>query len=135
MLSERLLWELLRSLASSLASVAVLLAFVQAPSAHIHEHEATERHDGSFLHLHVPHIEVPDSDGPEWRDLDPDDDAQSLNWASLAPSYEGLVPVVLRECTVIVPVLAIANWQMTDLRPSAHDPPTSRATPPRAPPI
>jgi hypothetical protein len=108
---------------------------MQAPSAHIHAHEATERHEGVFLHVHMPHIEAPGSDNPEWRDLDPDDDAQSLNWTPIAPNSEGLAPVILREYTLGVPVLALADWQMTDLRPSAHDPPTSRATPPRAPPI
>jgi hypothetical protein len=83
----------------------------------------------------MPHVEASHSRGPEWRDFDPDDDAQSLTWASIAPNDDGLAPIILRDCAVIAPVLSVAGWQTTDLRPSAHDPPASRATPPRAPPV
>ena len=122
-------------LVSILLNVALLLAFMQAPSLHVHAHEATERHVATFLHTHLAHVEAPLSGHPEWRDLDPDDDAQFLSWVSMAPSDEGLVPVILVSSNVILPAPVVSEWQTMTLRPSAHDPPALNATTPRAPPV
>jgi hypothetical protein len=115
-------------------SVVLVFAFMQAPSLHVHSHEATERHAATFLHTHVPHVEAP-SESPEWRDFDPDDDAQFLNWTLIAPNYDGLAPLYLVESTVILLAPVLSEWRTAILRPSAHDPPVSKTTSPRAPPV
>ena len=126
---------LVRFVVSILLNVVMLLAFMQAPSLHVHAHEATERHAASFIHTHLPHVEAPLSDREEWQDLDPDDDAQFLSWVSFRPSYEGLAPLILIASNVILPAPVVGKWHSAVLRPSAHDPPALNATTPRAPPV
>jgi hypothetical protein len=124
-----------RLLTAVLVNVALLFAFMQAPSLHVHAHEATGRHVAGFLHAHVPHVEAPLSDAAEWRDIDADEDAQFLNWTSITPSYAGLAPVTLVQSAVVLPAPAVSEWQTTILRLRAHDPPNLNSTPPRAPPV
>lgn len=120
---------------SFLLNVALLLSFLQAPSLHVHAHEATRRHVGTFFHTHFGHHGVPPaSSQAEWRDLSPDEDAQFLSWVSKTASDNGPVPVVLVDSTVILHAPVLTEWQTTILRPRAHDPPSLNATPPRAPP-
>lgn len=124
----------MRPLTAIMVNGALLLAFLQAPSLHVHSQEATQRHAGAFLHTHFAHRVAPLSNRAEWRDLDPDDDAQFLIWVSIAPSDGLPAPVILVASNVIRPPIG-SQWQMTILRLCAHDPPALNATTPRAPPV
>jgi len=127
--------KMVKSLISILLNVIVLLVFLQAPSLHVHAHEATQHHAGAFLHTHFAHGVAPPSSEAEWRDLDPNDDAQFLSWVSIAPSDGLLAPVILIASNVILPAPVVTEWQTTILRPRAHDPPALNAITPRAPPV
>jgi hypothetical protein len=122
-------------LISVLLNAVLLLAFVQAPSSHIHAHESTARHVAALLHTHVPHVERPRSHRTEWRGLDPDEDARFLSWFVASRAQYGFAPVILTACKIPAPLFEVSEWQTTKLRPSAHDPPTLDATTPRAPPV
>lgn len=124
----------MRLLTSLLANLTLLLAFIQAPSLHVHPHEDTEQHAGSFLHSHIEHAKAPAGSLPEWRDFDPDDDAQFLNWVPATPSDPGLAPVILTVSPVVIPAFVVGQRRHIAFRPSAHDPPALNATSPRAPP-
>ena len=128
--------KLMKLLVSILLNMVLLHALVQAPSSHVHAHEATQRHVASFLHTHVSHKHAPISDHRQWRELDPDDDAQFLTWAPMVPNGgEGLGPVTLVPFHVAPQVPVVSRRQTTTLRPSAHDPPILAALSPRAPPL
>jgi len=71
---------------------------------------------------------------PEWRDFDPDDDVQFLNWVPAGPNDSGLAPVFLTLTPVTIPAPAASERRTRAFRPSAHDPPPLNATGPRAPP-
>ena len=129
-------WKLpVKFFISILLSATTVLALAQAPSLHVHGHEATEQHAASFIHTHISHLEAAPSGQAEWRDIDPDDDAQFLNWVSITPNDHGFVPVILIASSVSLPVPARITWRTTVLRPNAHDPPALNATSPRAPPV
>lgn len=126
---------LVKVLNSILLNLVLLVAFMQAPSLHAHVHEATERHTAPFLHTHAPHLEAPLSGSPEWRDFDPDDDAEFLNWAAIAPNCDGFAPLFVVASSVILPLPILSESRTALLRPSTHDPPACKTTRPRAPPV
>ncbi len=117
---------------SILANLAVLVAFVDAPFLHVHQHEATQRHPGAFLHFHLKTAHA-FGNSAELRSLDPDDDALTENWVSVHPIVPDLSPLMLGEqfclvepeqggCTVDVPIS------------TGPDPPLISTRIPRAPP-
>jgi hypothetical protein len=111
----------------------LLLAFLQAPFAHVHEHESTQRHAGAFLHTHFAHIRADHPGRPELKGLDPDDDAVFQHWFSATPN----APLVLNVSLCVVPLLqppAQSQWRAEFVRPNAHDPPALAILPPRSPP-
>ena len=114
-------------------NLALVLAFVQAPFLHVHQHESTENHPGAFLHTHFAHVEVTHSTQPELRDLDPDDDAQFQNWYSAATSDSAFTPVILASL-FSVPTPELTNCHTIAVEPSAHGPPLLNTATPRAPP-
>jgi len=124
-----------RLLTSVVLNAVLLLAFLQAPSLHIHAHESTERHVAGFLHTHVSHVAGPTSDHAEWRNLDPDDDAQFLSWFLMSPTNWGFAPVILIAPKIVVPLPELSERRTMILRPNAHDPPALDAATPRAPPV
>jgi hypothetical protein len=123
-----------RHLTSIVVNLALLLAFMQAPSLHIHPHEATE-HEAGFLHTHVAHVESRLSNQPEWRDLDPDDETQFLNWCLTSPADWRFTPVILTTSKIVLPPPEVSEWRTVMLQPSARDPSALNATRPRAPPV
>ena len=125
----------MRHLTSIVVNLALLLAFVQAPSLHVHPHETTEGHEAGFLHTHVAHFEAPLSTQPEWRDLDPDDDAQFLDWFLTSRTDWRFTPVILSASKIVLHLLQVGERRTVMLQPSAHDPPALNATPARAPPV
>lgn len=124
----------MRILTGLLANAALLLAFLQAPSSHVHPHEGIKQHAGSFLHTHFGHVKARQGTLPEWRDYDPDDDFQFLSWVPSGPNDSGLAPVILTLSPVTIPTLGASERRTRAFRPSAHDPPSLKASSPRAPP-
>ncbi len=122
-----------QSLVCILTNLALALAFVQAPFAHVHRHENTERHSGAFFHSHFGHIETFHSTQLRFCDFDPDDDAQFQTWFSLATSNSGFTPLILPSF-FFAPAPQIVNWRPAAIEPSAHGPPLLNAITPRAPP-
>jgi hypothetical protein len=113
--------------------LALCLAFVQAPFQHVHQHEATQKHPGAFLHLHLESVS-PAGHGPEFRNLDPDDDAQLQDWLSATTSSDaGLTSVVLAE-SVCVRAPELSGRTAEAPLPHGYDPPLLCIKNPRAPP-
>ena len=123
----------MRPTTAILVNLALCLGFVQAPFLHVHQHESTQRHPGAFLHLHLESVH-PAGGGPEFRNLDPDDDAQLQNWFSAnIPSDAWLNSVVLAE-SVCVHAPEISGWTAAAPLPHGYDPPRLCIKNPRAPP-
>jgi hypothetical protein len=113
--------------------LALCLTFVQAPFLHVHQHEVTQKHPGAFLHLHLE-SKHPAGGGPEFRNLDPDDDAQFYNWFSTITSSDaGLTSVILAE-SVRVHAPELSGWAAEAPLPNGCDPPLLCISNPRAPP-
>ena len=113
-------------------SFALGVAFIQAPFLHVHQHETTQRHPGALLHLHLRSVH-PTGSGPEFRNLDPDDDAQHQNWFSATSADAGLAPVILAKAYAIS-VPEFNEWTVEAPRLNGHDPPLLCIRNPRAPP-
>ncbi len=79
-----------------LANLALLVAFLEAPFLHIHQHEATQQHPGAFLHFHLKTAHA-FGKSAELRPLDPDDDALTENWVSVHPIVPNFSPSILAE--------------------------------------
>ena len=113
-------------------NLALCFAFVQAPFLHVHQHEATQRHPGAFLHLHLESARP--TGGPEFRNLDPDDDAQFQDWfAATTSSDAGLTAVILGESFCIY-APEFSGWLAEAPLPNGYDPPLLCIKNPRAPP-
>ena len=124
----------MRHLKSIVAILALVLAFAQETSSHVHEHESTERHTGALFHSHLPHVDAPSSEDAEWWDLDPDHDVLFLSWLLTNPTQWRFAPVILVAGQTIAPLPEVTAWRTVTLRPSAHDPPDLDATTVRPPP-
>jgi hypothetical protein len=121
-----------RSHITILANVALLVAFLEAPFLHIHQHEATQRHPGALLHFHLKtgHFSGTSS---EFRSLDPDDDVLVENWVAASPTDSGLNPIVLAApFTLSAPERS--GWTVDAPPHTGHDPPLILLQNPRAPP-
>lgn len=124
-----------RHLAIIILNCALLLSFLQAPASHVHSHEATQQHTADFFHSHVKLFEVTSSNSAEWRDHDPDDDAQFLTWFVTNLTEWEYTPAILRSSDLNLPFRNVSESRKRILRPSSHDPPSLDAIPPRAPPV
>ena len=119
---------------SVLLSLALLVAFIEAPFQHIHRHEATQRHTGAFLHFHLKSAH-PVSRSPEVRDLDPNEDAQYQAWFSATTTDSGTtVPVICAE-PLSIPIPESSGWTIEAPVRTGHDPPLLCPKSPRAPPV
>jgi hypothetical protein len=111
----------------------MFVAFLEAPFLHTHQHESTQHHPGPVFHLHFPSIEH-SGNGPEFRSLNPDDDAQFLNWVSLTPTHlNPAVPGIPAEFFT-VPALETSRLTVDGPQQNGHDPPPLTPQNPRAPP-
>jgi hypothetical protein len=119
---------------SILMNLVLALTFVQAPFLHVHEHQDTQHHPGGFFHTHFPHHHVSAPKSPEFRDLDPDDDAVFQQWFSATISHFS-TPTFL---PTFVNTIAVAWSSEPFLEPeilSGHDPPRLSRAAPRSPPV
>jgi hypothetical protein len=121
-----------RPLTAIPVSLALLLAFVQAPFLHTHQHEATQRHAGPLFHLHLKLFHAT-SRGSEFRALDPDDDALSQSWFADTPHDPGSSPVILA-VRLGVSAPEHSGWTVGPPPQMGHDPPLLCIKNPRAPP-
>lgn len=112
-----------------------MLAFMQAPSLHVHQHESTEGHEGDLLHTHVAHFEAPPSGQPEWRDIDPDDDARFVEWIAKGRADSGFAHVAVTSADIAFPLPVLSECQTIIHQPRTHDPPVFHIFRPRAPPV
>jgi hypothetical protein len=115
-----------------LVSFALCLAFVEAPFLHVHQHEAAQRHPGALLHLHLRSVQ-PLGNGPEFRNLDPDDDAQFQDWFSATSTDTGLNPAIVAE-TYSISAPEFSGWTVEAPLSNGHDPPLLCIRNSRAPP-
>jgi len=123
-----------RTSTSVLLSLALLVAFVEAPFLHTHQHEATQRHAGAFLHFHVRSAH-PIGRSPEFRGLDPNEDAQYQAWFSATATDSGsMIPVIHAE-PFSLPAPEPSEWSIETPRRTGHDPPLISPRSPRAPPV
>jgi len=122
-----------RSSSSILLSLALLVAFVQAPFMHTHQHEATQKHAGAFLHFHL-RLASAASGRPELRGLDPNDDALYAGWISASPTHSGSITPVVREEPFSLFIPERTGWTVETPLGIGHDPPLIRRNSPRAPP-
>jgi hypothetical protein len=121
-----------RSLVAVVVNLAMGFAFVQAPFQHTHQHEATRQHPGSFFHTHLA-IPPVRASVPEFRGLDPNEDAQFQNWFSATSVPSGVAPVAL-PTAIRMPEFQAADSATEEPKPRAHDPPLVNNRSPRAPP-
>jgi hypothetical protein len=123
----------LRSTSSILLTLALLVAFVEAPFAHTHRHDSTQRHAGAFLHFHLKSA-GPVSRTHEFRGLDPNEDAQYQAWFSATPTNSvPMIPVVLAE-RYALSAPEHSGWVVEAQLRIGHDPPRLCSRSPRAPP-
>jgi len=116
-----------------LANLALLVAFLEAPYLHVHQHEATQQHPGAFLHFHLKAAHV-FGNSSEFRSLDPDDDALTENWVSAHPIVPDFSPVILAErCSIAEPEQT--DYPVEAPKNTGHDPPLKSTISPRAPPV
>jgi len=119
---------------SVLLSLALLVAFIEAPFQHIHRHEATQRHAGAFLHFHLKSAH-PTGRGPEFRDLDPNEDAQYQAWFSATTTDSGAMAPVIYAEPFSLPRPESSGWTTEAPVRIGHDPPLLCPKSPRAPPV
>jgi hypothetical protein len=118
---------------SILLSLAVLTAFVEAPFQHTHRHEATQRHAGPFLHLHLKSAQS-GSTAPEFRGLDPNEDVQYQSWFAAAPLESAATTAEMLPELFSIPVLECSGRVAAGVLRTGHDPPHLTPRNPRAPP-
>ena len=127
--------SLLRLLVNLMANMALLLAFIQAPSLHIHPHEDQEHQAATLCHLHLEHVDQHSESLPEGQDLDPDDHSQSMDWFSTTPRTSSSIPVAAILVSVSPSPILLNAKRFVAFQPSGNDPPDLTATRPRAPPL
>jgi hypothetical protein len=115
-----------------LVSVALLLAFLEAPFEHTHQNQSTQRHSGPPLHLHLKSFHATGS-GEALLAPDPDDDAVFQNWFAITHNDPGTSPALAVECfSLSAP--EDTGWIARPLPEMGPDPPHLSSTNPRAPP-
>ena len=123
----------MRTSSSILVSLALLVAFVEAPFLHTHQHESTQRHAGAFLHFHLKSVH-PIGTSPEFRDLDPNEDAQFQSWFSATATDSGSITPVIHAEPFTLPAPELSGWSTETPLRTGHDPPLLSPRSPRAPP-
>jgi hypothetical protein len=123
-----------RSFCSILLNLGLLLASLEAPFLHTHQHEATQRHPGAFFHLHVRSAHAV-SAGHEFRTLDPDEDAQYQAWFSATPTNSVSIPAVILAEPFSLPLPERNRGSVEAPLQIGHDPPLLVLKSPRAPPV
>ena len=124
----------MRTSSSILVSLALLVAFVQAPFLHTHQHESTQRHAGAFLHFHLKSSHSVGR-SPELRGLDPNEDAQYQAWFSATATDSGSMTTVIHAEPFTLPAPEHRGWSTETPLRTGHDPPLLSPRSPRAPPV
>jgi hypothetical protein len=122
-----------RAFGSILLNLALLVAFVQEPFMHAHQHEATQKHAGAFLHFHLRSAS-PAGKSPELRGLDPDEDALYEGWFSAPPVDYGSITPVIQVEPYALPLPELGGWTLETPLQVGHDPPLLCRKSPRGPP-
>jgi hypothetical protein len=125
--------EVVRAYQSAVLVLAMFVAFIEAPFLHTHQHESTQHHSGPVFHLHLRSIQH-SGNGPEFRGLNPDDDAQFQSWLSLTPTHLTPVAPAVPAQFFTVPALEASRSTVDAPQQRGHDPPPLTTQNPRAPP-
>ena len=110
--------------------VALLHAYLQAPSQHFHDRDSDHAPSGIFH----DHFEAPEADhgvslqGPSSKSL-----ARPLNWFDIIKNDPGVEQAVLPRVPVIGSTLLVVGPMQAPV-PQGHDPPNRFTRPARAPP-
>lgn len=120
---------------SILVTASLVAAFVQAPTLHVHQHEETQKHNGSLFHTHVKHAVADPSHGTHMLGWDPDQDARFTDWFSATKQDRAFFPVIVPALLAGLDSLEISGWTPPAANPVAHDPPEVEACAPRGPPL
>jgi hypothetical protein len=123
-----------RAYQSAVLVLAMFVAFIEAPFLHTHQHESTQHHSGPIFHLHIRSIQH-SGNGPEFRGLNPDDDAQFLSLVSLTPTDLTPVAPAIPVEFFTVPAPEISRLMVDAPQRKGHDPPPLTPRNPRAPPL
>lgn len=122
-----------RSFSAVLLSLAIFIAFLEAPFLHTHRHKATQRHSGPVFHFHLG-LAHHAGNRPAFQALSPDDDAQSQNWFSLSPTHSTLIGLAAPAKFYSIPLPAISRLAIDAPLQTGHDPPLLIPQNPRPPP-
>jgi hypothetical protein len=114
-------------------SLAMFIAFLEAPFLHTHQHESTQHHAGPVFHLHLG-LTHHSSKTPGFQGLNPDDDAQLQSWLSLTPTDSTPVAPAVPAEFYSVPDLETSRLKVDPPLEKGHDPPGLSRRNPRAPP-
>lgn len=117
-----------------LANLALLVAFLEAPFLHVHQHEATQQHPGAFLHFHLKSAHAL-GNSSEFRSLDPNEDALTENWVSTSPISPDFSPLILAEHSFLAEPEEHRGYSVDAPLTTGPDPPLLSLKSPRAPPV
>jgi hypothetical protein len=120
--------------------LALVTAFVLAPFQHVHR-DGDSRDHAPLVHSHLyahhhDHPDHPHVDKPGEREIESadEDQASSLDTFTLVPTADFSAFVPSRAPAIIPPPAETrASFELIEER--GHDPPLSRNSPPRAPPV
>ena len=124
---------MVRAYQSAVLVVAMFVAFIEAPFLHTHQHESTQHHPGPAFLFHFGSTER-GRNGPEFRGLNPDDDAQVLSWLALAPTSLTLAAPAVAGEFFTIPALQSNRLTVDAPHQKGADPPPLTPQNPRAPP-
>jgi hypothetical protein len=123
-----------KHLVALLLSAAISFASMQAPNAHVHEHERTSSHTGALFHSHFKHFSHNPPGKLGLSGLSPDDDAVFASW------FCSHSATALPECAALPVVFAVPEprtvmvWRAMAFSPRANGPPFQRTHAARPPP-
>ena len=116
-----------------LVNLSLVLAFLQAPFLHVHDHESSGNDHHGFFHAHFHHHHVNPS-GKAWLcAIDSDDDAHYVNWVS-SPAQDHSLPALALPYEYSFAAEQHSEPRIHPVGLSGRAPPALRLGIPRAPP-
>ena len=124
----------MRRTCTILVTCALLLGFVEAPFAHIHEQAFGEDHHATEqVHAHARHLAA-NTPGPAFDQIDPADDERAVNWFQTV-QQTGFILFITPQQTELIEPPAAREFVRAAPSTSSHDPPRTSHLPARAPPV
>ena len=112
----------------------LIVSFIEAPFAHVHDQASGEDHHRSELaHVHAHHVTT-ESSGPAIDRIDPADDERLVNCFQLV-RHSGISLYSAPQETEVIEPAPVREFVRATPLVSNHDPPPISNLPARAPPI